>query len=69
MVNDKRSICTGFKHQGNLHEGPHITSRLNREIQEIGFTGKYTIVKDDIRKVRPEYGVVAVLRYETKPGV
>ena len=52
-----------------LHEGPYTASRLYREIQEIGFTGKYTIVKDFIRKVRPEYGVVAVLRYETKPGV
>ena len=52
-----------------LHEGPYTASRLYREIQEMGFTGKYTIVKDFIRKVRPEYGVVAVLRYETKPGV
>ena len=52
-----------------LHEGPYTASRLYREIQEMGFTGKYTIVKDFVRKVRPEYGVVAVLRYETKPGV
>lgn len=52
-----------------LHEGPYTASRLYREIQEMGFTGKYTIVKDYVRKVRPEYGVVAVLRYETKPGV
>ena len=52
-----------------LHEGPYTASRLYREIQEMGFTGKYTIVKDYVRKVRPEYGVAAVLRYETKPGV
>jgi transposase len=52
-----------------LHEGPYTASRLYREIQEMGFDGKYTIVKDFVRKVRPEYGVVAVLRYETKPGV
>ncbi len=52
-----------------LHEGPYTASRLYREIQEMGFTGKYTIVKDYVRKVRPEYGVVAVFRYETKPGV
>jgi transposase len=52
-----------------LHEGPYTASRLYREIQEMGFTGQYTIVKDFVRKVRPEYGVVAVLRYETKPGV
>jgi transposase len=52
-----------------LHEGPYTASRLYREIQEMGFTGKYTIVKDFVRKVRPEQGVTAVLRYETKPGV
>jgi transposase len=52
-----------------LHEGPYTASCLYREIQEMGFAGKYTIVKDFVRKVRPEYGVVAVLRYETKPGV
>lgn len=52
-----------------LHEGPYTASRLYREIQEMGFTGKYTIVKDFIYKIRPEQGVTAVLRYETKPGV
>jgi transposase len=52
-----------------LHEGPYTASRLYREIQEMGFTGKYTIVKDFVRKVRPEQGVTAVYRYETKPGV
>jgi transposase len=52
-----------------LHEGPFTAVRLFREIQERGFTGKRTIVRDFVRKVRPEYGVQAVLRYETKPGV
>lgn len=52
-----------------LHEGPFTASRLFKEIQEIGFTGKYTIVKDFVREVRPEWGVQAVYRYETKPGV
>ena len=52
-----------------LREGPFTASRLFREIQEMGFTGKCTIVKDFVRKVRPEYGVQATLRYETKPGV
>ena len=47
-----------------LHEGPYTASRLYREIQEMGFDGKYTIVKDFVRKVRPEYGVVAVLRLD-----
>jgi len=35
----------------------------------MGFTGKCTIVRDFIRKVRPEQRVQAVYRYETKPGV
>ncbi|MGP8337612.1 MAG: IS21 family transposase [Methanosarcinaceae archaeon] len=52
-----------------LHEGPYTASRLHREIQEMGFTGKYTIVKDFVRETRPEPRVPAILRYETKPGV
>jgi len=35
----------------------------------MGFTGKCTKVRDFVRKVRPEYGVQATYRYETKPGV
>lgn len=52
-----------------LHEGPYTAARLFREIQEMGFTGKCTIVRDFVRKVRPEQRVQAVYRYETKPGV
>ncbi len=52
-----------------LKEAPFTASRLFREIQEMGFTGKCTIVRDFVRKVRPEYGVQATYRYETKPGV
>ncbi len=43
--------------------------RIYREIQEKGFTGKYTIVKDFVRDVRPKSPVHAVYRYETKPGI
>jgi transposase len=52
-----------------LHEGPFSAVRLFREIEEMGFIGKCTIVRDFVRKVRPEKGVQAVYRYETKPGV
>lgn len=34
----------------------------------MGFTGKYTIVKDFVRKIRPKSAVSAIYRYETKPG-
>jgi transposase len=52
-----------------LEEGPYTASRLYREIKEMGFDGGKTIVKDFVQKVRPEKGIPAVLRYETKPGV
>ncbi len=52
-----------------LNEVPYTAARLFREIKEMGFDGGETIVKDFVRKVRPEQGVPAVLRYETKPGV
>jgi transposase len=51
-----------------LNSYPLTASRIYREIQEMGFTGKYTIVKDFVRKVRPKSGVCAIYRYETRPG-
>src|SRR5450759_5206894 len=52
-----------------LNEAPFTASRLFREIRDMGFKGKCTIVRDFVRKVRPETGVQAVYRFETKPGV
>jgi transposase len=52
-----------------LNEHPLSASRIYREIQEMGFTGKYGIVKIFVRKVRPKVEVLAVYRFETKPGV
>jgi transposase len=52
-----------------LQEYPLTATRIYREIQEQGFSGKYTIVKDYVRETRPKCGVPAVYRYETKPGV
>lgn len=51
-----------------LKNYPLTASRIYREIQEMGFTGKYTIVKDFVREIRPETGVCAIYRYETRPG-
>jgi transposase len=51
-----------------LNSGPLTACRIYREIQDKGFTGKYTIVKDFVRKVRPPSCVPAVYRFETKPG-
>ena len=67
----KPSKLDGYREYiiSRLKEYPLSASRIYREIQERGFTGKYTIVKDFVRKVRPKIGVPAVYRYETKPGV
>jgi transposase len=51
-----------------LNSYPLTASRIYREIQETGFAGKYTIVKDFVREIRPKSGVSAIYRYETKPG-
>jgi transposase len=51
-----------------LKSHPLTASRIYREIVDMGFTGKYTIVKDFIRKIRPASGVQAVYRFETDPG-
>jgi len=52
-----------------LKECPLSASRIFREIQDRGFTGKYTIGKDFVHEVRPKIGVPAIYRYETKPGI
>jgi len=65
------SILDPFKDyiQQRINEYPLCATRILREIQDQGFTGHYTIVKDYIRQIRPREGTPAVLRYETKPGV
>jgi len=68
---NRASIHDPYKeyiHQ-RIHEHPLTATRIYREIQEQGFTGKYTVVKDYIRSIRPPTGTSAVLRFETKPGV
>jgi len=44
-------------------------TRILREIEEKGYKGGYSTVKRFIRPLREERAVIAVYRYETKPGV
>ena len=62
-------ILTNLTFSKRLNEGPYTAARLFREIQEMGFDGGETIVRDFVRKVRPKQGVPAIIRYETKPGI
>jgi len=55
--------------QQRIRDYPLSAARIYREIQEQGFAGKYTLVKDYIREIRPPTSVPAVYRYETNPGV
>jgi len=55
--------------QNRLSEYPLSAARIYREIQEQGYAGGYTLVKEYVRKIRPAGGTPAVFRYETKPGV
>jgi transposase len=55
--------------QQRIRDYPLSAARIYREIQEMGFRGKCTIVKDYIREIRPSTSVPAVFRYETEPGV
>ena len=55
--------------QQRIRDYPLSAARISREIQEMGFRGKGTIVKDYIREIRPPTSVPAVFRYETNPDV
>jgi len=52
-----------------LNAYPLTATRLYHEIVDLGFTGKYTIVREFVREIKPRSGVPAVYRYETKPGI
>ena len=52
-----------------LTRWPRITAlRIHEELRGRGFTGKYTIVKDLVRRLRPEPTRLPVLRFESGKG-
>ena len=54
--------------KGRLQAGVWNATVLLREIQEQGYTGGYTLLKDYLQPQRREAAVRAVRRFETPPG-
>lgn len=54
--------------QQQMARGVFNSSRLYRELREMGYTGGKTILKDYLKPFRPPRAPKAVMRYEVGPG-
>jgi len=55
--------------RGRLRHFPDLTARrLLQEIQDLGYEGQYTALKNYLRTIRPKPVAAMEVRYETNPG-
>ncbi|HVG27732.1 MAG TPA: IS21 family transposase [Acidobacteriaceae bacterium] len=56
--------------ESRLAEYPELSAvRLLTEVRAAGYTGSYTQLKEQVRRLRPQPAVDPVVRFETEPGV
>lgn len=67
----KRSKLDLYKQRVDimLEEAPYSAARILEKLQEEGFEGKYTIVKDYVRTKKKDLDERATVRFETMPGL
>ena len=67
----KPSKLDPYKHQMDiwLEEAPYSAMRIFEKIQELGFDGKYSIVKEYVRSKKQDLDHKTTVRFETMPGL
>lgn len=64
----KPSKLNHYKPQIDLSEGIFNCVVIHERLQELGYTGGITIIKEYVHPLRPARNSPAVRRYETPPG-
>lgn len=71
LTEPKPSKLDAYKQQIDLwlEEAPYSASRILEKLQEQGFGGKYSIVKEYVRGKKKDLDEKATVRFETMPGL
>ena len=71
LTRSKPSKLDAYKHQIDvwLEEAPYSAVVILEKLVEIGFEGKYSIVKEYVRGKKKDYEEKATVRFETMPGL
>ena len=67
----KPSMLDDWKEQIDLwlEEAPYSAVRIHEKMQELGYTGKYTMVRTYVSAKKKDLNTKATVRFETMPGL